>query len=202
MTKRKASLAAIGFRAHSGWAALVVVGGEPGSPTVIDRRRIELADPSVPGFPQPYHAAEGMQLKQAEKLIGKCVDVARLLAGAGLGEVIDQVVSQGHKLVGCGLLLSSGRLPGTLAAILASHALIHTAEGELFREALNHASRHFKLPVTAVKERELFDHAAATLHIPADDLQSHISEMGRPIGPPWRQDQKLAALVGWLALVA
>ena len=199
---RNTTKAAIGFRAHSGWAALVVVGGDKDAPSVIDRRRVELADPAVPGFPQPYHAAEGLQLKQAEKLIGKCVDAARRLARAGLGEVIDELIRQGYRTKGCGLLLSSGRLPGTLAAILASHALIHTAEGELFREALTHASRHFKLPVTAVKERELFDHAAATLHRPADYLQAHISEMGRAIGPPWRQDEKLAALVGWLALVA
>src|SRR5712692_8847232 len=59
--------AALGLRAHSGWAALVVVAGSlrstavlsvpsvPSAPCVINRRRIELAAPGIPK--QPYHAA-------------------------------------------------------------------------------------------------------------------------------------------------
>ena len=43
MTPRRPP-AALGLRAHSGWAALVAVGGGPASPQVLDRRRIEMAD--------------------------------------------------------------------------------------------------------------------------------------------------------------
>jgi hypothetical protein len=180
---------------------MVILGGNPNSPEVIDRRRLELADPDVPGFPQPYHAAEGLQLKQAEKLIGGCVDAAGRLARASLVKAVGELGDAGFKPVGCGLLLSSGRLPATLAGILASHTLIHSAEGELFRNALAQASRHCKLPLTTVKERELFDRAAAELDLALDDIQLHVAEMGRSIGPPWRQDEKFAALVAWLALV-
>jgi hypothetical protein len=200
MAKNAKTKAAIGFRAHSGWAAMVAVGGDPNLPEVLDRRRVELADPAVPGFPQPYHAAEGLQLKQAEKLIGGCVDAAGRLARASLINVVDELAEAGFKPVGCGLLLSSGRLPATLAAILASHTMIHTAEGELFRDALAQASRHCKLPLTGIKERELFDRAASALDLSLDDIQLHVAEMGRSVGPPWRQDEKLAALVAWLVL--
>ena len=31
-------------------------------------------------------------------------------------------------------------------------------------------------------------------------LQRRVQEMGRAIGPPWTQDQKLAALAAWIAL--
>ena len=41
--------AALGLRAHSGWAALVVVAGPRSSPAVVDRRRIELIDPRFRG---------------------------------------------------------------------------------------------------------------------------------------------------------
>jgi hypothetical protein len=103
-------------------------------------------------------------------------------------------------VVGCGVLLSSGR-PGTsLGATLASHTLIHTAEGELFREAIAQASQSLHLPVTKVKERELYPRAALELSIHAGELGRLATEMGRPIGPPWRQDEKYAAIVGWLAL--
>jgi hypothetical protein len=192
--------AAIGFRAHSGWAAMVAVTGEPRRPAVIERRRVELADPAVPGSVQPYHAAEPMKLDDAEAFINGCIERTGLLAKRALRAALDDLQQIGYEVIGCGILLASGRpLPG-LTAILASHALIHTAEGELFRDALKHASRESRLPVTAVKEREVYERAAAELATSTGELQSRITEMGRAIGPPWRQDEKLAALIAWLAL--
>ena len=192
--------AAVGFRAHSGWSALVAVAAGARWPVVIDRRRIELADAAIPGSMQPYHAAEPMKLKDAEAYIQRSIDQARRLAQRALHAAIDELRKSGHEVAGCGILLASGRPAPALAAILASHPLIHTAEGELFRDALRYASERCKLPVTAVKERDLFERAAAELRIPSGELQRRVAEMGRAIGPPWRQDQKLAALVGWLAL--
>ena len=193
--------AAVGFRAHSGWAALVAVAGPLCSPIVIDRRRIELVEPGIPK--QPYHAAEKLGLKEAEKLVRRCTDTARILARQALRAVVDEMREKcRHDVVACGLLLGSGRPLTTLAATLASHALIHTAEGELFRDALRDASQHCGLPVTGVKERDLFTCAAAKLRVPAHELLRRVTEMGRTIGPPWAEDQKHAALVGWLALVS
>lgn len=194
--------AALGFRAHSGWAALVVVTGPSRSPAVIDRRRIELADPVIPGSKQPYHAAQKLDLKEAEELVRRCTEGARLLARRAFHTVIGALWERGHDVVGCGVLLGSGRTMTTLAATLASHALIHTAEGELFRHALTHASEHCDLPVTGVPERELYARGTAQLGFPADELRRRLTELGRCIGPPWTQDEKHAALVGWLALAA
>lgn len=47
--------AALGFRAHSGWAAMVALAGALNAPLVVDRRRLELADPHRTGPMQPYH---------------------------------------------------------------------------------------------------------------------------------------------------
>ena len=194
--------AALGFRAHSGWAALVVIAGSPRAPAVIDRRRIELVDPRTPGGKQPYHAAERLELKKAEELVGRCTDDARRLARQALRAVMDDLREKDHDLVGCGILLGSGRPATTLAATLASHALIHTAEGELFRDVLTHASERCGLAVLGVRERELFARGAAELRVPVEELQRRVTEMGRPLGPPWTQDEKHATLVGWLALAA
>ncbi len=180
--------AAVGFRAHSGWSALVAVAAGARWPVVIDRRRIELADAAIPGSMQPYHAAEPMKLKDAEACIQRSIDQARRLAQRALHAAIDELRKSGHEVAGCGILLASGRPAPALAAILAS------------RDALRYASERCRLPVTAVKERDLFERAAAELRIPSGELQRRVAEMGRAIGPPWRQDQKLAALVGWLAL--
>ena len=143
-----------------------------------------------------------MDLKKAEEFVKRCADSATQLAEQALRAVIDSVKEKRHEVVGSGILLGSGRAAPTLATTLASHALIHTAEGELFRRALTQASERCGLALTAVPERELWSRSTLDLHMALDELQRAVAEMGRPIGPPWRQDEKHAALVGWLALAA
>jgi hypothetical protein len=162
----------------------VALAGPPTSPAVVNRRRIELADASIAGSKQPYHEAESRKPKDAERIVGRCIDSSRRLALEALRAAVDELRGQGHDLAGCGLLLASGRaLPADLHAILASHALIHAAEGEMFRDVLVRASEACALPVTSVR-----------------DLQRRVSEMGRALGPPWRQDEKLATLAAWVVL--
>src|SRR5262245_6710510 len=96
--------AALGFRAHSGWAALVAVAGPVPSPVVIDRRRIELVDARDPHGKQPYHAAAELELKAAEKLIRTCVAKTKLLARQGLRAVISDLHKKGYEVTGCGVL--------------------------------------------------------------------------------------------------
>src|SRR5260370_42663941 len=74
--------AALGFRAHSGWAVVVAVAGSPLSPVVLHRQRVELVDSGLPK--QPYHAAEPLELKKAEALANRSVDGARRLAPPAL----------------------------------------------------------------------------------------------------------------------
>ena len=191
---------ALGFRSHSGWAAMIAVGGPVSSAEVIDRRRIEIADPSIRGSVQPYHAAEGLPLEQAEDLITRCRDATRILARCALREAVEELGRKGCEVVVASILESSGRPLPALAAILASHALIHTAEGEFYRHAIREASEHCGVPLTSVKERELLAQSAIELRIPAGELERRVTEMGKKIGPPWRQDEKLATLAGWFAL--
>src|SRR5262249_14952144 len=103
-------------------------------------------------------------------------------------------------LVGCGLLLSAARPATDLAAVLASHALIHAAEGDLFRDALARAAEACRVPLTRVREKDLLAEAGRALHSSEDALRTRLNAMGKDIGPPWRQDEKLAALVAWLCL--
>ena len=196
------SHAALGLRAHSGWGVLVVVAGPVNAPSVIDRRRIEIADPGIPGSMQPYHAAAGLDLGKAEVFIKRCAESANLRAERAVRAVIDDMRGRSYEVLGGGILLGSGRLGPTLAATLASHALVHTAEGELFRNAFIHAIERCGPLAVAVRERELWARGAAELGVSVEKLQRCVGEMGRPIGPPWRQDEKHASLVGWLALAA
>jgi hypothetical protein len=194
------SPAALGLRAHSGWAALVVVGGSPDSPCVIDRGTIQLHNPRTRGSKQPYHAAEPLSFTQAEKLITGCTEETQQLAGKGLDSTIQELEEKGHRIIGCGILLGSGRVLPALDRILASHALIHAAEGEMFRDALVKAAESCNLSVTGIKERELFSAAATGLGRSAEQLRDCLAGLGRSLGPPWREDQKYAMVAGWLAL--
>jgi hypothetical protein len=196
------STAALGLRAHSGWAALVAVAGTVDSPSVIDRRFIQLCNAKTPGAKQPYHAAEPLAFQDAENLVTRCIEETQKLAREGVRVVIDDLQKQGHHISGCGILLGSGRALPALDRILASHALIHAAEGQMFRDALVKSAEHCNLPVTGIKERELFSDAASRLGRSADQLREWLATLGRSLGPPWREDQKYATLAAWLALLS
>ncbi len=194
--------AALGFRAHSGWAVVAAVASTGLPPRVVDRRRIELADSRTPGSKQPYHAAEPLPLAEAEKWIDRCTRQTRLLAETAVQALIQSLAKQGYRVEACTSLLAAGRALPPLSGILASHALIHTAEGEFFRAALHHAGTRCGLSLRPLKERDLFDCAGRELHLTGADLEAVLKDWGKLLGPPWRQDEKYAAIAAWLALRA
>jgi hypothetical protein len=181
--------AAMGVRAHSGWAALVAVAGKPGSVQILDRRRIVIADPKGPGANQPYHFAEKLELRAAEKHLASCAAVSERLALSAIRDVVQGL--NGYEIAGAAILLASGRPLPSLPNILASHALIHTAEGEFFRQIVRQACEGLGIRVTGIRERELGEGSA---------LQQEIANLGKVVGPPWTQDQKMAALAAMMVL--
>src|SRR5262249_38204991 len=194
--------AAIGVRAHSGWAAVVVIGGSITSPEIIDRRKIELIDGTIRGAKQPYHEAEEMPLNVAEEFLKRCTDCTNGLATQAIRNLIDIAESAGYEIVGCGLTTSSAKPLPELVAILASHPMIHTAEGVFYREAIAQACQNLGLPVTKIKEKDIYNTCSTKLRFAAEEFQARINGIGRTIGPPWSQDQKFAAVSGLLALRA
>ena len=194
--------AAIGFRVHSGWAAAVAVCVDKGAPVVLARQRVHLVETFTYEFRQPYHTAEKMLLAQAREFISRMQAEARRLAYRAIRELASRTREQGMKLTRCGLLLASGRPLPELEKILASHTLIHTADGEHFREAVLHASARCGLRDFRIKERDLLKHAEEALRLKGAALMRRITELGRPLGTPWSQDEKFATIAAWLALAS
>lgn len=60
---------ALGFRVHSGWAALIALGGARSSPDMVERTPLVLIDEEAGGAAQPYHAAADMDPAEAETYI-------------------------------------------------------------------------------------------------------------------------------------
>ena len=71
---------ALGFRAHSGWAAMVALRDPVAAPLVVQRRRLELMDRGGSCPAQPYHAAQEMALNDAETFLQECAETAEALA--------------------------------------------------------------------------------------------------------------------------
>jgi len=197
--------AAIGVRMHSGWGVLVAVSGDPGSVEVIDRRRIVITDPAIPGANQPYHYAaslgiSGRGLRESEKYLASCATVSERLAFTAIEEVVRKLEGQDHRVVGSAVLLASGHPLPPLAKILGSHPLLHTAEGQFFRNAVIQACQRLKLTVAEIRERELEQQAEAAFKRATGQVQQRIASLATSIGPPWTKDHKSAALAALLIL--
>ena len=182
--------AAFGVRVHSGWAVLVCVSGDPATPEIVDRRRIVVIEPTMQGAKQPYHFAENLGFEKAEPHLQKCAAVSQRLAVQAIREMLDGVTARKYRVLGCAMLLASGRALPSLQKILASHALIHTAEGEFFRNIVCKACESCHIPLMGICEREL-DTAFGKA---APSIRQHISGLGKIVGSPWTQDEKIAAL--------
>ncbi len=192
--------AALGFRVHSGWAALVAVCVDKGAPCVLARERVHLVETFTYEFRQPYHTAKKMLLGQAHEFVERARDQARRLAHGAIRGLQSSLQKQGIALKSCGVLLASGKPIPELDKILASHALIHTADGELFRDALSSAAKRCGLETVGIKEKELLESAKQALRVEPATLLRRLTELGKPFGSPWSQDEKFATLAAWLAL--
>jgi hypothetical protein len=173
---------AIGWRSHSGWAVLVAVREPVPSPEVLARRRVELVDSSLPR--QPYHsiAERGLSLRAGEALIERVEKMAWAAAVAATEAVLEAGAVDAVGVIG-----RVRRIPDDLEKILASHALLHAAEGDLFERALVDAAAHAGLPVLVLEP--------TAIKIPAA-----VDNAGKVLGPPWQKDHKLAAAVALAAL--
>ena len=186
--------AALGVRAHSGWAAYVVLSGDSKHPEIVARARMVLCDSKIKGSKQPFHEAEPMAFAKAEQFIARCTASTAVLARKALGEI-----QKSSPVTACCVLTASGRPLPTLKGVLASHTLIHAAEGEFYRDAIALACTRRGIAVRRVRERDV-DVELLKLPVPSGDAKARLSEFGKRMGPPWTQDEKLAAIGAWLML--
>lgn len=192
---RNADRAAIGFSVHTGWAASVSMAGPSRAPMIVDRGRIRLADGDDTVRAEVYHRAAGMSAAAAAKFVRESEAAAFRRARAAIEGLVKT-----QRLAAAGILMSAGRLPSDLTAILRSHPFIHTAEGVFYREALAKAAEDCGLEVVRISRRELPERFASALGTGEADARERLAEMGRALGPPWARDQKDAAMAALVAL--
>jgi hypothetical protein len=180
----------------------VAIAGERGVEEVLLRRRVVIIDSKIAGSAQPYHFVEEKELRAAETHLARCATKSACLAFETLARLATELRDRGFLLKSAAILLSSARPLPDLEEILASHALIHTAEGEFFRQSFRSAFEKLKIPVTGIRVRDLDDCAVQAFGKAASAIQKRIDGMGRSLGAPWTKDEKTAALAAAIALAA
>jgi hypothetical protein len=189
---------ALGMKAHSGWAALVAIGDRGGEFTVLDRRRIELVD----GFwaKQPYHAAKTMKPGAAREAVARATETARRLAAKAIQAAVARERGRQNDVTSCAVLVATPMPGWTLEEILAVHVRMHKAEGVLFPDALAHGVERSGLRMVAITEKALSARGARALGQSPNRIDTALTTLGKPVGPPWGKDQKQAALAAMIAL--
>jgi hypothetical protein len=185
---------------HSGWGVLVAVAGDAGSVEVLDRKRIVITDPRMPGANQPYHHAAKLGVEEREEHISTCAAAAERLALAAIEQVVRELEGREYRIEGAAVLLASGRPLPALEKILGSHPLIHTAEGEFFRSSIRKACEQSKISVEGIRERDLEQRVKTAFGNAAGRVQRNIATAGSSIGAPWTKDHKTAALAALVVL--
>lgn len=191
---------AFGLKAHSGWAALVVIGAGDGGLQLLERRRIGLVEEDAQWARQPYHAAEKQPPEQAAATVQRGTEAAQRMARRQLQAALDRARESGHEPAGCAVLVPKPMPDWSTAQILAVHIRMHQAEGVLFPAALCGGAEACGLILLALPEKQLGDIAARRLGADLDRVTQALAALGKSAGAPWGSDQKTAALAAALAL--
>jgi hypothetical protein len=192
--------AALGCRAHTGWAALVVVAGGLSRPEVLFRGRAELGDPAGRVRRNVYQAARALEPSAAAAQVAAAERIAGEQAAAALERIVRQMTDKDAVVRSCAVVVGTFPREVRLESVLASHALAHAAEGRLYQAALLQGAESCGLDAVAIPKRSIWEQAEEALGVAEDELRRWIDQLRRELGPPWAQDQKLAALAAYIAL--
>jgi hypothetical protein len=188
---------AIGLRAKTARAIAVVVGGTADSPLIVAKTEIKLWDPKFPATGQPYHQVMDLPGDEWPQAVQKSARAIEKLASKALATLMKEQSAQGRKVHAVATVGAKDR---NLASIGNPHIRAHAAEGVLFRRVLDHAAQENDLLSRAFAEREFDQILKQELGAKSSSVKKKLDEAARALPPPWRADEKLAAMAAWLVL--
>jgi hypothetical protein len=187
-----------GFAIHTGWAAVVLVGGTAREPIVVDRQRVTLCPDALPR--QAYHAAQDLPPAKAALLVREVHEAVDQLTDLVLDELVGLARPTGT-IVGVGVTGFPRDVP-TLDKVLASHTLLHLAEGELYRGAICDAADARGMTVVPIHPKHGISETAHALGAAPEPFAKRLTELRAEVGAPWQADHRLATAAGLAALHA
>lgn len=171
----------IGVSDHGGWAVLVTVARDG---MLLDRRRVELVDDSLPGLPH-HHEGQALPTDEAVALVERVrVSAERyaVLALDAVGMAVPHIL--GVALRNC------PQLPPTIAERIKDYRARNVADWVMYRKALASAAEARGWPIHWYDANEVLAAAGQALHV--DDFDAHFLHLRKGVGPPWNKDHKLA----------
>jgi len=187
----------IGLKARTGKAIVVVLAGPAVSPRVVTRTELVVTDPTIPATSQPYHEVMDLPWNEATEAVKIFKEAIEKIAAATLSGVVRDLKAAGLKVSAVGIAGSADRV---LEKIGNPHIRAHAAEGILFRQVLESATKANRLRHRTFAEKDLEELAALELGLTIAQLRQYLSEIGRSAGSPWRTEQRIAATAAWLTL--
>ena len=173
--------AAVGVSDHGGWAILVTAGRDG---SLLDRRRIELVDESLPKLPH-HHDAQGLPMDEAVALVERVRVSAEKHAARALDDLA-RALPYLRRIA----LRQCQPLPPTIPERLTDYRSQNVADWVMYRRAIALAAESRGWPVFWYDTRTVLDQARQTLHLP--DLDAHFAAVRKSAGPPWDKDHRLA----------
>ena len=177
---------ALGLSVHTGWAAGVLLSDDD---RVLARFHVDMGKAEHGGNVHAYHAA--VEAKDPVATIER----VRAFALVGARAAFDAMTAE-HTIGTCAIIAGNVPAPPSLEKILASHAALHTAEGELFRDVLATIATEHRIAVHRIAATKLKSDAQRVL----GDPDAWAKALGKGLGPPWSRDHRDAAVAAKLAL--
>jgi hypothetical protein len=171
----------IGVSDHGGWAVLVTATRDG---TLLDRRRVELVDDSLPAIPH-HHEAQLVPLDEGVALVER----VRASAVRHAALALEAVAAAGPVILGIALR-SCPELPPTIAERIRDYRSRNVADWVMYRNALAGAAAAREWSVYWYDTKNVFDAASGALRIA--DFGAHFLRMRKIVGAPWNNDHKLA----------
>lgn len=188
--------AAVGVVEHGNAAVLVTVAprGE-----LLDRRRIVLTEPHLPTHPHHHEGSWAVgryakgpgsrKLSLAEAVA--LVERVRESSARGARDALEALARDVPLPIAHIAIRASPMLPPTTEERIADNRAQTMADSVMYREALAAAAEARGWSVHRYEREQVFRDAATALG--CDDIETHLLDMGRLLGPPWRAADKLAA---------
>jgi len=171
----------IGVSDHGGWAVLVTATRDG---TLLDRRRVELVDETLPSIPH-HHEAQVLPVEAAVALIER----VRVSAERHAVLALDAVAMAVPQILGIALR-SCPQLPATIAERIKDYRARNVADWVMYRNALASAAQERGWPIHWYDAKKVLASAGQALHV--EDFDAYFLRARRAVGPPWNKDHKLA----------
>ncbi len=192
---------AIAFKAHTGWAYAVVLAETDGGIQIAAKRRVDMLHTFETAAVYHVGHERGLSVEEAQPIIDTAARASLAAAKTAIAALAESTADR-CSLQSAAILIGSGKPLPPLEVILRSHPLVHTAEGELYRDVVARACEALGIPVVRLPAKELDKRAKTALSISESRMRAQLDAAGKASGRPWGAEQRECALAAWIALAS